>query len=173
MLLRSLQQAFYDDPSARRIVRASGVAQMSFGGEWEQDDVESGTIYLLSSQSEEASIAANRKVVHKIGVTGGDVKSRIANAKTDPTYLLADVEIVGTFKLAKINRKRLEALLHKFFAPARLDLELMDRFGGQVEPREWFLVPFTVIEEAMEKIKTGCIGEYRYDPMTAEIVKVK
>lgn len=70
--------------------------------------------------------------MHKIGVTGGDVPSRIANAKKDPTYLLADVEIVATFKLANINRKRLEALLHKFFGRARLGfgIEGSLRFAG-------------------------------------------
>lgn len=95
-------------------------------------------IYVLRSKSDDPFVAKNRSVLHKIGVTGGDVKSRVANARKDPTYLLADVEIVATFKLANINRQRLEALLHKFFGKARLDLELKDRFGGQVEPREWF-----------------------------------
>jgi len=104
-------------------------------------------------------------------VTGGDVKSRVANAKKDPTYLLADVEIVATFKLANINRKRIEVLLHRFFGSARLDLELKDRFGSQVEPREWFLVPFLVIEEAIQKLKDGVIGNYRYDRDTARIAK--
>lgn len=81
------------------------------------------------------------------------------------------VEIVATFKLANINRKRLDALLHKFFGKARLDLELKDRFGGQVEPREWFLVPLGVIEEAIQKLMEGTIGEYHYDPQAAAIVR--
>lgn len=76
------------------------------------------------SESEHPFIAENRSVIHKIGVTIGDVKRRVANAKKDPTYLLADVEIVATFKLANINSKGLESLLHKFFSSARLDLEL-------------------------------------------------
>ena len=104
-------------------------------------------------------------------MTGGDVKGRIATAKKDPTYLLADVEIVATFKLANINRKRLEALLHKFFGSARLDLELKDRFGEQVEPREWFLVPLPVIEEAIRMLIDGSIGNFRYDPNAARVVE--
>ena len=88
------------------------------------------------------------------------MKARVANAKKDPTYLLADVEIVATYTLANINRKALEALLHKFFGSARLDLELKDRFGSQVEPREWFLVPRPVIDEAIQKLKEGTIGDY-------------
>jgi len=104
-------------------------------------------------------------------VTSGDVKSRIANAKKDPTYLLADVEIVATFKLANINQKRLEALLQKFFSNARLDLELKDRFGTPVKPREWFLVSLEVLEEVIEKIKDGTIDQFRYDPKTASLTR--
>jgi hypothetical protein len=104
-------------------------------------------------------------------VTVGDVKKRVANAKKDPTYLLADVEIVATFKLANINSKRLEALLHKFFGSARLDLELKDRFDIPVKPQEWFFVPLNVVEEAIEKIKAGTIDRFRYDLKTASLTR--
>jgi hypothetical protein len=129
-------------------------------------------IYVLRSKSDHPFVVEHRLIIHKIGVTGGDVKSRVARAKRDPTYLLADVEIVATFKLANISRKKLEAILHKFFGRVRLDLELKDRFGGQVEPREWFLVPFNAIEEAVEKIKLGTIGNFRYDTETARVVAI-
>lgn len=43
LLLRSLQRAFYNDPAARRLA-SSESGQLSFGGELEADDVESGTI---------------------------------------------------------------------------------------------------------------------------------
>jgi hypothetical protein len=112
----------------------------------------------------------NRPVLHKIGVTGGDVKTRVSNARRDSTYLLADVEIVSTYMLANINRKQLEALLHKFFSAARLDLELKDRFGFDVAPQEWFLVPFPVIEEAIQLMMSGTIGNFRYDVEKAQIV---
>ena len=172
LLLRSLQRAFYDDPTARRVVRSKDAAQLTFGGEWEPDDVEAGTIYVLRSRSDDPFIAKNREVIHKIGVTGGDVKARIANAKKDPTYLLADVDIVATYKLANINRTKLEQLLHKFFASARLDLELKDRFGFDVTPREWFLVPLPVVQEAVQKLMDGTIGDYRYDSKSARLLTV-
>ncbi|MDX2097013.1 MAG: GIY-YIG nuclease family protein, partial [Leptolyngbyaceae cyanobacterium bins.59] len=137
-----------------------------------EDDWPTGYIYVLRSQSDDPFIVANRSVVHKIGVTGGDVKKRIANAKKDPTYLLADVEIVATFKLANINRKGLEALLHKFFDNARLNVELQDRFGTPVKPREWFLVPLPVIEDVIEKIKEGTLDQFQYDPQTASLTRL-
>ena len=167
-LVRSLQRALYDDPASRRITDVDFLPL--FSDNEEEDDQESGYIYVLRSKSDHPFVDEHRTVIHKIGVTGGDVKTRIAGAKKDPTYLLADVELVETFKLANINRKVLEALLHKFFAPARLDMELKDRFGSQVEPREWFLVPLPAIEEAIERIKNETLADFRYDAATATIV---
>lgn len=168
LLGRSLMRALNRDKASRRIIEPS--LGPLFAGLEETGDFATGYIYVLRSQSDHPFIVEHRSVVHKIGVTGGDVKSRIANAKNDSTYLLADVEVVATFKLANINAKRLEALIHKFFASSRLDLKLKDRFGIEVESREWFLLPITVIEEAIEKIKDGSIGNFRYDSDDGQIV---
>lgn len=170
LLVRSLQRALNKDKASRRITEID--LGPLFSGEEEEDDLPTGYIYVLRSKSEHPFVVQNRLVLHKIGVTGGDVKARIANAKKDPTYLLADVEIVANFKLANINRKRLEALLHKFFNPARLNVELNDRFGFEVTPREWFLVPLAVIEDAIQKLMAGNLGDYIYDPATARIIKM-
>jgi len=170
ILLRSLQRAFYDDPAARRLV-TSGAKQLSFGDQLEPDDIESGTIYVLRSLSDHPFITQHRQLIHKIGVTSGNVEARIANAELDPTYLMAKVEVVATYKLAGINRSRLENLFHRLFAPARLDVEIRDRFGRPVQPREWFLVPLFVIEEAIERIRDGSIVDYVYDPRQVALVR--
>lgn len=167
LLLRSLQRALNRDKASRRITTPD--LGPLFSDIEAEDDLPTGYIYVLRSQSDHPFIAEHRSLIHKIGVTGGDVKSRIANAKKDSTYLLADVDIVATFKLVNINRKRLESLLHKFFSSARLELELKDRFSTPVKPREWFFVPLEVIEEAIEKIKEGTINRFRYDPETASL----
>jgi T5orf172 domain len=169
LLVRSLQRALNKDSASRRITEPDHGPL--FSGEEEDDDLPTGYIYVLQSKSEHPFVAQNRSVLHKIGVTGGDVKARIANAKKDPTYLLAEVEVVAVFKLANINRKRLEMLLHRFFGSARLDFELKDRFGFEVTPREWFLVPLPAIEEAISKIMDATIESYRYDPDSARSVK--
>ncbi|HVJ34816.1 MAG TPA: GIY-YIG nuclease family protein [Terriglobia bacterium] len=167
LLLRSLQRALYKDEASRRVSEPS--AGPLFAGESEADDLPSGTIYVLRSKSDNPIVAANRDLVHKIGVTGGDVARRIANAKLDPTFLLADVEIVATYKLFNIGRTKLENLIHRIFDPARLDIEIKDRFGNPVIPREWFLVPLFVIDDAVEKIKDGTITGYVYDPKAAAL----
>ncbi|MEX0270942.1 GIY-YIG nuclease family protein [Leptolyngbyaceae cyanobacterium UHCC 1019] len=169
LLLRSLQRALNKDKVSRRITTPD------FGPLFSHveaaDDLPTGYIYVLRSKSDHPVVAEHRSVIHKIGVTGGDVNQRVANAKKDPTYLLADVEIVATFKLANINRQGLEALLQNFFSSVRLDLELQDRFGIPVKPREWFLVPLEVIEQVIEKIKDGTIEQFRYEPKTASLAR--
>ena len=104
-------------------------------------------------------------------MTGGDVAKRIANAKVDATFLLADVEIVATYTLYNINRTKLENVIHRIFDSARLEIEIKDRFGNPVIPREWFLVPRFVIDDAVEKIKDGSITDFLYDPKRASLVR--
>jgi hypothetical protein len=170
LLLRSLQRAFYADPAARRLVSPES-GQLSFGGEFEAEDVESGTIYVLRSCSDHPYIAEHRELIHKIGVTGGSVETRIANAENETTCLRAKVEVVATYKLAGINRVRMEKLFHKLFAAARLDITINDRAGRPVQPEEWFLVPLFVIDEAVSRIRDGSITGYVYDPKEAKLVK--
>jgi hypothetical protein len=172
LLLRSLQRALNKDKASRRITKPETDFGPLFSHVEAEDNLPTGYIYVLRSQSDDPFIAKNRSVIHKIGVTGGDVKKRIVNAKKDPTYLLADVEIVATFKLANINRKKLETMLHKFFDPARLEVQLQDRFGIPVNPKEWFLVPLEAIEEVIEKIKEGTIDQFRYDPESASLTRM-
>jgi len=135
----------------------------------EPDDIETGTIYVLESKSEHPFVAKHRKLIHKIGVTGGKVEIRVATAKDDATYLLAEVDVVATYKLAHLNRNKLEYLLHRVFAPAQLELTIEDRFGKPVKPREWFLVPLQAIDEAVSRIRDGSITDYTYDPKLAQL----
>jgi Meiotically Up-regulated Gene 113 (MUG113) protein len=170
LLMRSLQRALHKDDAGRRITDPS--AGPLFGDDNEDDDLASGTIYVLRSKSDLPAVAANRFVLNKIGVTGGDVGKRIANAKLDPTFLMADVEIVKTYQLYNINRIRIENLIHRIFDAARLDITIKDRFGQPVIPREWFLVPLFAIDDAVERIKDGTITGYVYDPKAAALVRM-
>jgi hypothetical protein len=169
ILLRSLIRAMYKDETSRFISDSN--SGPLFSGENSEDDQESGTIYVLRSLADHPTVAENRELIHKIGVTGSDIKKRLANAKNDSTFLMADVEIVATYKLANINRSKLENIIHKFFGGARLDIEIKDRFGKLVKAREWFLVPVFIIDQMIEKIKAGTISEYHYDTASAALKK--
>lgn len=169
MLLRSLQRSLNKDEAGRRIT--DPVAGPLFSGQQTDGDLESGTIYVLRSDSDHPAVKENRDLVHKIGVTNMTVEQRIAGARLQSTYLLADVEIVATYKLFNINRTRLENVLHRVFSAAQLDLTIHDRFGNAVRPKEWFLVPLAVIDQVVEKIRDGSITEFEYDPQEARLLR--
>lgn len=168
---RSLERALQKDPAGRRITDPN--AGPLFSDQTAEGDTASGTIYVLRSKSDHPIVTQNRDVVHKIGVTSSSVERRITNAKLDPTFLMADVEIVATYELYNINRTKLENLIHRVFGEARLDIEIKDRFGQPVKAREWFLVPLFVIDEAVEKIKDGTISNFVYDPNLAVLKRVR
>ena len=170
ILLRSVMRALYKDETSRLI--SDPLAGPLFSGGVEDDDLASGTVYVLKSKSEHPYISANREILHKIGVTGGSVEKRIANARLDATFLMADVEVVATYQLFNINRTKLENLIHRFFESAKLDIEIPDRFGNLIAPREWFQIPVFLIDEAIQKFQDGSIGNYRYDPATMSILKI-
>ena len=171
LLLRSLQRALNRDEKSRRITDPT--LGPLFSNQEDDDDQTVGYVYVLRSKSDNPFIAENQKVIHKIGITKGSVKQRVANASKDPTYLLADVEIVETYRVSNLDLNRLEKILHKFFDPARLDVQLKDRFGFDVEPREWFLVPLPIIEEAIQKLVNGTLPKHRYEPKEGRINKIE
>jgi len=170
MLMRSLQRALNKDGAGRRITDPS--AGPLFSDQTIDGDEASGIIYVLRSKSDHPLVTENRELVHKIGVTNMSVEKRIAGAQLQPTFLMANVEVVATYELYNINRSKLENLIHRIFEPARLEIEIMDRFGRPVVPREWFLVPLFVINDAVEKIRDGTITGYHYDPRAAGLKRI-
>jgi hypothetical protein len=169
LLLRSLQRALYKDEAGRRITEPT--AGPLFSDKADDGETETGTIYVLRSKSEHPVVTEHREIMHKIGVTSGSVDSRIAGAETSSTYLLAGVEVVATYKVYGVNCQKLENLIHKVFAAAQINLTIPDRFGHQVKPREWFLVPISVINEAVQRIRDRSILEYKYDPKLGQLCK--
>lgn len=168
LLIRSLQRALYKDETGRRLTDPD--LGPLFGDASEPDDIATGIIYVLRSLSNHPFVMEHRDLIHKIGVTGSDVEARIAGANKNATYLLADVEVVATYKLHNLNRIKLENLFHKLFSAAQLDLSIEDRFGHLVKPREWFLVPLQIIDEAVQRIQDGSITSVIYDPKAARLL---
>lgn len=167
-LLSSFRKALADDPTARAIHR-HGLGALD--PEWEADRIDlTGTVYVLRSKSKEPQIADVRNILLKIGVTTQDVRRRVADARNDPTFLLAPVEIIATYDLVNLSWRKVEGLLHRFFDAARpRDLWITDRFGRKVYPREWFYVLPEHVSMAVQAIRDGNLHEKEYDPETQTI----
>lgn len=169
-LLSSFRKALAEDTTARAIHR-HGIGAMD--PDWEADRIDlTGTVYVVRSRSKESAIAEVSKILLKIGVTTQTVQRRLADARNDPTFLLAPVELVATYDLINLNWRKVEQLLHTFFAAARPSgLWITDRFGKKVYPREWFFVLPEHVSQAVQAIKDGTLHELRYDVKTQTIKK--
>jgi predicted DNA-binding transcriptional regulator len=134
-----------------------------------EEDVQSGWIYVLKTKSTKKELV-EIKDLYKIGFASNSVDDRIKNAKNEATYLFADVKKISTYKVYNRNADKLESLLHRFFANACLDIDLINEKGQRLNPREWFVVPFEVIEETIQLILNENIVNYEYD---TELKRIK
>ena len=159
---------------AQRLYEPSGFVVVDPTSPMEEDNKDTvGHIYVLKSKSEDTSIQ-DIKDLYKIGMTEDTVENRIANAEKDPTYLMAPVEIVEAYKVTgDYNTQKVEALIHRFFANAKVILTITDRDGKEYTPDEWYSVPIGVIREAIDLLNTGDIINFVYDANSQKIVEVK
>ncbi|MDC5119347.1 GIY-YIG nuclease family protein [Acinetobacter baumannii] len=169
MLYRSLAKALYKDG---RIVSETNEQENSnfytnFGGITE-DDTSTGYIYILKSKSTDPRIQSLDHL-YKIGFSTTTVERRIANAKNEPTYLMADVELVAEYQAFNINPHRFEYYLHAFFGESCLDLSVAAKDGKNHQPKEWFIAPLEVIQQAVELLVNGQIMSYQYNKFKKEI----
>lgn len=132
------------------------------------DDEVSGYIYVLRSLSDDRQISEIEDL-HKIGFSRGPVQERVKNAEKSPTYLMAPVEVVASYRAYNLRASALENLLHRVFAEVRLNITQIDRKGRDYDPSEWFVVPLPVIDQAVELIISGGIVDYVYDRDTARL----
>ena len=170
MLKRSVEKILYANGKAITEVNASSLDQFNqnFSGVTDEDK-QAGFIYILKSKSDKPDIK-DINHLYKIGFSTTTVEDRIKNAAIEPTYLMADVRIVMTFNCFNMNPQKLELLLHNFFGSSCLNVDVFDSLGNRHTPREWFIAPLDIIEQAVQLILSGEIVNCRYDGVREEIV---
>lgn len=159
MLLRSLSAELYKN--GRRVTEHEERILDKFNNIYVEDK-EAGYIYILKSESNNEKIRTINNL-YKIGFSTIKVEDRIKNAEQEPTYLMGNVSIVSVFKCYNMNPQKFEFLLHNFFGNTCLNVDVFDKAGKRHTPREWFIVPLDVIEEAIRFIISGEIIDYKYD----------
>jgi hypothetical protein len=174
-LLRSLATELYKDPNGRRLSDPHAGPLFGQGGAEltrvaAPKDRITGCIYVVKSLSKLPEIARLDGQLFKVGFTTGSLEDRIRVAADDPTFLMAPVRPVMSYEAINLNANKFENIVHRFFAEARLDIEIKDRFGKPIRPREWFLLPLPIIERAVPMIVDGSILRYRYDHRACQIV---
>jgi hypothetical protein len=170
MYFRSLSKSLYSNNGKMITNTIEKTEQDLFvnTGLVKEEDLQTGWIYVLNSKSTNAEVSSIQDL-YKIGFASNSVDDRIKNAKNEATYLFADVKKIATYKVYNRNADKLESLLHRFFANSCLDIEFENENGQRINPREWFVVPFEAIEEAVKLIINENILNYEYDTETQRI----
>ncbi len=180
-LWRSFARAFYEDENGRQIFESAptisgplfgGAGHVSgplFTGEPDKDEFGEirGTVYIVESLSEDPNIVALKGRLYKIGFTTQPLDKRLADVEKDPTFLCAPVQLRATYE-TNFSPRKLEQLLHQFFAHANLQVEVV--LGRPVVPKEWFVVPLDLVEEGVRRILDRSIVNYRYDSVSRKIL---
>ncbi len=169
MLYRSLGKSLYS--SGKRISEPNDSYTQDLFVDTDsvkEEDIQTGWIYVLKSKSNNTEIK-NIKDLYKIGFASTSVDERIKNAKNEATYLYAGVQKVATYSCYNRNANKIESLLHRFFANACLNIDLFNDKGQRITPREWFVVPFEVVEEAIYLMLNETIVNYEYDVINKKI----
>ena len=168
LLRNSLAKAMYADG---KIVSDNIDDMMNELANINEEDKAIGFVYVLRSLSRDPQVK-QIKDLYKIGYSNDSVENRIKNAANETTYLMAPVKIVATYKVYNVNTQKFEDLLHKFFDTAQLSIDVIDNNGTRHTVREWFQVPFSVIQEAIYLISKGEIAKYIYVRSTQSIEQI-
>lgn len=170
MLYRSLAKALYKDGYIVTDTEAQTHTRFAAGfAGVRETETQTGMIYVLRSLSSNPTLV-ELPYLHKIGFSSQAIAQRLKNAAQEPTYLMADVEVVAEYLTYDLNPQKLELLLHTLFAEACLNLDIFDGEGRRHSPREWFVVPLSVIDQAIRLLMTEQIVHYQYDAAQQQLV---
>lgn len=170
MLFRSLYKALLANGKAvSENVDAVNESFLETFSNITEHDEEAGYIYILKSKSDKQEIKEIQNLF-KIGFSTTNVEDRVKNAIQEPTYLMAEVRIVMTYKCYNMNPQKFEQLIHNFFGNSCLNIDVFDKEGNRHTPREWFIAPVGIIDQAIHLIISGDIVKYKYDSKNEEIV---
>lgn len=172
MYLRSLQKELYNNGST--VIGTNEESLKEFNqnlGSISEDDKSTGYIYVLSSLSDKPQIQS-LKNLYKIGYCTTSVEQRVENAHTDPTFLMAPVRIISSYKTFNLNPQKFEKIIHDFFKERCLDVKIADDDSINRKPKEWYLIPIRIIERVIELIINNKISKYRFDTKSENLIKI-
>lgn len=176
ILLQTLRKNVVGDGYAISDLQENIDTQFFNSSDITTEDKVTGYIYVLSSLSDDPAIK-KEKNLYKIGFTTNNVELRIANAENEPTYLMAPVKIVATYKVVNLNSQKFEDLIHQLLMPVQFQVLVYDENGIEHQPQEWFIVPLPVVDVIIKKIMDGTIVGYTYNSqmecLEKRIVKAK
>ena len=172
MYLRSFQKELYNN--GRTVIGTNEESLEIFNqnlGQVTDTDKVTGYVYILSSLSDDPRIKSLENL-YKIGYCTTTVEDRIKNAENDPTFLMAPVKIISSYKVFNFSPKKIEDIIHYFFRERCLEIKVTDNSRLNRNPKEWYVVPLAIIEQCIQLIVNNEITNYRYDFDNNQIIKL-
>lgn len=172
MYLRSFQKELYNN--GRTVIDTNEETLEIFNqnlGQVTGADKITGYVYILSSLSEDPRIKS-LKNLYKIGYCTTTVEERIKNAENDPTFLMAPVKIISSYKVFNLSPKKIEDIIHYFFRERCLEIKVTDNSRLNRNPKEWYVAPLGIIEQSIQLIINNEISNYHYDTENNEIIRL-
>ena len=163
LLLRSLARQLYND--GRLVTEPANVTRKRIEV---HPDANMGSVYVMRSLSDDERVRSLRHL-HKIGSTSGTAAGRASAAERHTTFLNAPVEVLAEYRLPAVAMRGVETMLHRFFDEVRMDVWFESDDRNVAEANEWFDVPLTVINDAIDLIAAETITHFRYDADTKSI----
>ncbi len=164
LLYRSLGKALYKNgKSVTEVLKKVSILPIQSEAEL------TGYIYILKSKSKNPNIKAIPNL-YKIGFSTTIVAERIKNAANEPTYLMADVQIIASYKCYNLDAQKFENLIHSFFGKVCLNIDAHNNSGSRHAPKEWFCVPLPIIEQAIYLIMENKLKGFKYEVDMERIV---
>lgn len=63
-----------------------------------------------------------------------------------------------------LNSQKFEEIIHQVLRSVQLVVKVYDAERVEHQPREWFIVPFGIVEQIIARIMDGSIVDYVYNP---------
>lgn len=171
MLIRSLATAQYKYDNSYQLIITDP--------DWKNDDFISnfskendrrrmtGVIYVATLAKTPIELQ-HYQYLHKIGYSTLTADIRTKYAINNNAFLRQSVNIQAEWQIYDANARSVEQILHAFFANQRVAMSIQTEEKSN-KVNEWFNIPLSEIEKAIELVITGEINQYYVDDITLTI----
>lgn len=146
--------------------------------EWVSDDLAkdfgddrqpTGVIY-IAQLIETPDNLTHYKNLYKVGFSKLTGDARTKHSIRDTAFLQQPVNIIAEWQIYDADPRKIESVLHAFFYEQKVKMSSKGSDDKLYKATEWFDIPLSEIDKAINIVISGDIGKYRMDISTSRIV---
>ena len=146
--------------------------------EWVSDDLAknfgddrqpTGVIY-IAQLIETPDNLEHYENLYKIGFSKLTGDARTKRSMKDTAFLQQPVNIIAEWQICDADPRKVESVLHAFFYEQRVKMSSKGSGDKFYKATEWFDIPLSEIDKAINIVILGDIQKYRMDASTSRII---